>query len=1756
MKRSKLLFVAVLSLLLSLVAACSGTHLHSFSEWSITTDPTMEATGVYSQSCACGVVVEKEIPALSDTEVWTVEEHVDPTHLVEGKDVYVSEYGKVTVSIAVIPHDFEGAAYTITVEPTLIKAGEATHTCIECGHVETVMVPVLAYSAVWSVEKVPSTHLVKGSATYTSVYGTVVVELDFDPTHSFGNVYTITKAPTTVSAGIATHVCECGEVEEVEIPALSDSDVWAVTTVPANHKEEGLSTYTSIYGTVEVVLPVVPHDAYGEYVITTEPTLTATGEAYRVCSCNHIDYATVPALKDSVWTVATEKAPNYNEQGLDVYTSIYGTVKVATAKTVAPYDSKSYSSFNLDASNDEDGYKNGALKVDTVWSKATITLDATATGFGSGYPFRGAHKFFMVNAETGEILICEYEQAWEEREVEVEVEGGWETETQIQKVYLTDEEGNPIYNWETPVSSYTAWVDMATGLIVAPRLSTFNDINVYTPYEVGFAAGEVVASSWDNAIALEYSIGSQNHKIFVYNSRAYFGVSFRNLSGIAVSADACYNQANVHVYDANGALIAGFANNGEKLVVADGKEGTYSGDLGSIFLSGCGNATVAGEVATYEIAGETIALYVANEYYELTLNGNAYTAVKPMVTITFDAGTLAIVEAITANKNIAVALPVLTSATHTFKGWYLDSACENAVPAEFIPTKDVTLYALWKEKVEINIVGVMEGDVDSALLGEGDVIGNFLPVYGVEESIGKVFRGWYLDAGFEVSLPEEAAVTPEDTGITVYAKWEELPTYYGTYKGGEVWNASSGNSGGKTLTIDENGNISGQYTGIVVGYNEETQVITWKKSANDAQTYQIIFNKEVGFMAIGYYGQVDLKNDYYFYSKYSLNGKVNAHYGVKTAPVEGTTSRGYYARLVNVAGPNGDVELFIYGNAIYSNFTATDATGNALTASTLSKSKVLVVKANGETIVSVASEGASFSANNNTVDLDAYFGTYANGDETVVLDGVGGITYGDKSGSYALSSSADYGFDVYLENNTEYYQLTLNGEAFTMVKPMVTITFNAGEYATVEAVEVNANVAYVLPAPTHETNVFNGWFYDAECTNPVGESIVTAQSVTIHALWKVKLSLTVVYNNGEVNGEFTYSQGDVVTLDTPAFAKHAFAGWFTTEDFAEGSEWANGSAIEANTVIYAKWETAPIYNNTYASIEIELKSYAGGIGGVYSRKTVVEIDPYGKAPKGTSWPFNNPMEIKNYNAETGYLELHVIGSYSTSIYRGYIDAVTGIMILSDTNGLATDFYEPLFLTPFETNPSIYAFTTSYWNNGEVRAIDYTVGENVYRVFISGEQVYFNISFVDANGAVVSAADCFGKDTLFVNDANGALIAKFGFDGENMQEMDGYEGTYTTADSNVVTVNGVRVITIGEEEGLYTLAGEGATYTLDAYVGGSYYEVTLNKEGYVAVVNKPMVTITFNAGEYATVEAITVNKNIVINLVQPENDAYIFRGWYLDAECTTIVANEYTPVETLTLYAKWDAKVVLTVVYGNGLENAVLYYGVGDVTAPVTPAYTNGMVFDGWYLDAECTIEYTVGAISESTTIYAKWKEAVAMFGDYLGYNLFGAGNKSTSYISTKLSVTVDGKVSGNKTGTISGYNAKTNTATLTTSSASAYVYYNSEVEILAFDYYAKNATSLSTDMWLFFKNGPKSVEVSDTLCATGFTKLVKVTNQDGSSYVILVHNEQIHLVSSWETTDGTSCTERYVMNCSSFVATLSNGTVLTFTKDGGKFVVA
>ncbi len=1493
MKRSKLLLVALLSLVLSAVSSACLTHFHNYGKWTITTEPTLEAEGVWTQSCECGTSVEKKIPALSDESVWTKTETVNPTHFDEGKEIYTSTYGTVEVTLSVIPHEY--GAYVIITEPTVDNKGSATHDC-ECGHVET-----------------------------------------------------------------------------VEVPALIDASVWAVESVASDHKVHGTDTYTSIYGTVVVELPLIAHE-YGAFVLSTEPTFTDEGSAFHVCGCGEVEYVDVPTLSDStVWSVARTVAPDYNNGGEDTYYSIYGEVKVAVAKLVAPYDGKTYSSFNVDATTDA-GWKNSVLSVDDVWSNATVSIGADSIGIGTAYPFQGAYKFVVVNALTGEVTVHKYdklmEEVWVPDEESMDPEEGY-----YEKQPVVDEDGNPVYDWSVPVETYTAWVDFVTGLMIAPRNATFSDVNVYTPFEIGYASNGAKASAWDNSIAISYSINGTVYTIFVHDGRAYFGVSFVDLEGNEIAVEECYNAQNVKVLDKDGALIKAFASNGEKLVESDGYEGMYDNSETSdtIFLNGAGIAVLNGNLGTYEVSGDVIGLYIEGEYFEVTLNGAEYTSVKPMVTLTFDAGEYATVESVTVNKNITITLPAPTNETHMFKGWTLVDG--SVVSGEYIPVESATLVAVWKSKIVIKLSGVLAGDADVIYLGEGDVIGDLLPAYSVEESLGKVFRGWYLDAEFATTLPEEAELTEEDSGITIYAKWEDLPAYYGTYYGGELWNESSGNSGGKTLTIDENGNISGFKTGVVVSYDEATQKITWQSGSSTKSFY---FNAEIGLVSINYYSADEISNDNYVFSKHApTNGKFVAHYGVKAPKYPGSTSIGYYAQFVKAPLNDGYVNVFMYNNHIYHNVTITDTLGNALEIAEIKNSKTVVVKdaTSGEMILGVASIGTSFSNNQTTNVLDAYFGSYSCGTETVVLDGTGVITYAGKTGTYAKVEGKEYGFDVYLENNSEYYQLTLSGDSCTMVKPMVTLTLNLGVNGGSEEYEINVNVAFILPVLTNDSYQFNGWYYDAECTaNPVGESIVITENTELYSLWKLTKVLTIVYNNGEADGAVEYSEGDAATLDTPVYAKYAFVGWFTTKTFDEGSEWANGSIMTDSITIYAKWETAPIYNATYASFEIDKKDLNGGTSGLYARNAVIEIDPYGHAPKGSSWPFanTNGTDVKNFNAETGYLELHS----GSNIYWGYIDFVTGIMILNDSNGVGVDMDEVIFMNPFETKNSSSSFSSSYWASGMARAIQYTFDGTTYSIFVYNNNVHFNVSFVDASGNAVAGNECYKAATLLVKAADGSIIGKFGYDGTTMQLLDGFEGTYTAADGEI-TVDGIQTISIGGVSGTYSKAEEGSSYTHDAYVGGSYYEVTLDNVAYTAVVNKPMVTVTYETDGKAEIAPASVNKNIAAELPTPSNEAFVFRAWYFDAAFENAVPAEFVPTADVTLYAKWAAKVTLTVVYGNGLETVVLDYAAGDTIAPSVISYHEGKAFVGWFADESLSEAFTATVITENTTIYASWIERAA-----------------------------------------------------------------------------------------------------------------------------------------------------------------------------------
>ena len=1652
-------------------------------------------------------------------------------------------------------HTHKYGEWTFVVEPTETTAGVAARKC-DCDHVDKVEVPTLTDTKVWACVVVDPTCTVDGSKTYTSKYGKVVVTLE-KTGHSYGE-WTFVVEPTETTAGTVAKVCpKCNDRQEVEVAALTDASVWSVTEVLSTCQKAGSRTYVSEYGTVVVELPKEEH-VYGEWTLVTEPTETATGSATRTCKYGETDTVTVPALTDaSVWSVKSLTL-SYNEKGEKVYTSVYGEVSVEVAKLVAPYDNKTYSSVLFDArGTDSQTFKYGITTVETAWANAIISLNGNGEGEGTAYPFRGQIKIIMEDEKTGKVRFIQ-------TPYKTITTGGSEDPYYPYDPYDPYDPGYGTVTTEVVLDhenaeTFVAYVDFASGLLVRANDGLFNRLLFCTPFEVNASTSAFSTSCWNDAIAIQYTYNETVYSVFYYKGVVYFGVSFVDAEGNALTAEECYNAVYVCVKDASGNVIEKFGYNGTELVVLDGNEGTYTNAEETIVVSGFGTVTLNGVSGTYTVLSDNkLGVYVSEAYYEVQLNKETatYTSVKPMVTINFITGEYATLDpaTVSANINVKYVLPTLTNDLYKFKGWYYDEACTKAVGSEFVPTENVTLYALWKAKVVINLVGVADGDASTLYLGEGDKIGDFLPKYGLDLANRRIFKGWYLDSEFENTLPEEAAVTVDDTDITIYAKWDELPAYYGTYYGTEAYNAGYGNYGGKKLIIDENGNISGQVTGIVVSYDKATQKIEWKTSATATTKDAFYFDEETGVIA-GIYSKGEIGNDYYIFSTETpSDGKIVANFGVKAPKYPGSSTTGYFAQFVTINTKLGVKTLFLYNNHIYNNVSVATSTGEEFTnIKDIKNAKTVVVKelTTSEVLIALSAVNDTFGTGSNTKLLDEYYGTYTNGSETIELDGCGVIKYGSKTGTYTKVTSGEYGFDVYLENNTEYYRLTLDTEnnTFVLVMPKATISFVVGEgHTEIASISCNINVPVKLPSGEDAGYVFNGWFYDQEFTKAVPANLVITEDITLYAKYSNPAKLTIVYNDGVTeNTEIIYSVGDIAKVEKPKYAKHRFIGWYTTEECAAGSEWTSGTQINADTIIYAKWEIAPIYNAIYVPVEFTKTEKNGGVDGGYARTScILDIDPDGMTT-GKGYPYNGSYVVKNYDAEKGTLDF--CSSNGSIVYHGFIDPVTTIIFVN-TNSGDVDFNAMNMFIPIEGkyNYSEHTYSSSYWDGGSTKAIQYTTKGNTYSYFLYKNHVYMNVSFKDAEGNDIEGKDCYTASSLTVLASDNTVIAKFGYDGTTMQSLDGFEGTYTNGE-NSLTLDGIKTIKMGEYTGTYTKAKEGSSYTFDVYMTEGtkqvYYQLTVSKEAGTYTIAKPEVTISFNAGEYATVGDVVANINVALELPVPHNAEYVFRGWYLDSELTKKVSGEYVPTENATLYAKWDKKATLTVIYGNGMEDATLEYGIGDTINPVKPGFTNGKVFSGWYLDAECTEKLTATTITGNMTIYCKWAEGVPTYGSYRGWNMYGNDAKANKKPTVDMVISVDGIASGRKEGKVTG-------TTGVIKIDDYYAYYEETLGII-YMAYGSNTSSCGTDTFVFVKGGYTVSHESANLRIGGsdsFSKVVTLELSDGTIHTVLFAKNKVYADVIVKDANGELYTKNMSNVTSSTSVTIyaSDGTTVLYSK--------
>ena len=128
-----------------------------------------------------------------------------------------------------------------------------------------------------------------------------------DHTHQYDK-WIIDVNPTETVVGQAHRTCDCGEVEKTQVPVLTDTSVWEKSIKEATCSSEGSINYTSVYGTVVIVVEKLEH-SYGEWQIVVEPTETTKGKAQKECVCHAVVEQEVPVLTDtSVWNKTEEAA--------------------------------------------------------------------------------------------------------------------------------------------------------------------------------------------------------------------------------------------------------------------------------------------------------------------------------------------------------------------------------------------------------------------------------------------------------------------------------------------------------------------------------------------------------------------------------------------------------------------------------------------------------------------------------------------------------------------------------------------------------------------------------------------------------------------------------------------------------------------------------------------------------------------------------------------------------------------------------------------------------------------------------------------------------------------------------------------------------------------------------------------------------------------------------------------------------------------------------------------------------------------------------------------------------------------------------------------------------------------------------------------------------------------------------------------------------------------------------------------------------
>ncbi len=432
---------------------------------------------------------------------------------------------------------------------------------------------------------------------------------------------------------------------------------------------------------------------------------------------------------------------------------------------------------------------------------------------------------------------------------------------------------------------------------------------------------------------------------------------------------------------------------------------------------------------------------------------------------------------------------------------------------------------------------------------------------------------------------------------------------------------------------------------------------------------------------------------------------------------------------------------------------------------------------------------------------------------------------------------------------------------------------------------------YIISAslPEREGYEFVNWNSKADGTGETfkpGSKYKLNADLTLYAVWKAEKYTITYHLNGGSNpsgAAKTYTIEDENVLPIPSRSKFDFEGWYTTENFEEGTEISSNVGRLGNLDLYAKW--------------------------IGAKNTITFACD--------DWKGNEPLSALIYTYETkGTVSLPVLNADGYSFYWATraLDSKGNYKYtkVASINRNANKDYDLYGVW----TPVRYAikYVLNGASNPKTNLTSYTV-EEALELSAAVKKGYRFISWVDQYGEAISDTSGRLEDLVLtaefkietyqivLDPDGGGLAAKQAYDSRAQRNE---QTGLMEAEYDILSV-AFKLPTLIKDgykfKGWFNVA---TGKKVSSIAKGSIGNISLKAE-FVPVTYK--LSYNLNKGKIAK-EAVYDKSFSVetekISLPVPERKGYIFAGWYADKDFVSEVkTKEDLEYRNTTLYAKWE-----------------------------------------------------------------------------------------------------------------------------------------------------------------------------------------------------------------------------------------------------------